>query len=47
MTIILETERLLLRRLVMSDLDALFAFYSDPEVIRYISVPTGIGTGSV
>jgi RimJ/RimL family protein N-acetyltransferase len=36
MTIILETERLLLRRLVMSDLDALFAFYSDPDVIRYI-----------
>ena len=33
---ILETERLLLRHLVMTDLDALFAFYSDPEVIRYI-----------
>jgi RimJ/RimL family protein N-acetyltransferase len=36
MTVILETPRLLLRHLVMSDLDALFAFYSDPEVTRYI-----------
>jgi RimJ/RimL family protein N-acetyltransferase len=36
MTIILETKRLLLRRFVMSDLEALFAFYSDPEVIKYI-----------
>jgi ribosomal-protein-alanine N-acetyltransferase len=36
MTTILETERLLLRHLLMTDLDALFAFYSDPEVVRYI-----------
>ena len=36
MTIILETQRLLLRHLVMSDLDNLFAFYSDPEVVQYI-----------
>jgi len=36
MNIILETERLLLRRFVMDDLDALFAFYSDPNVIQYI-----------
>jgi ribosomal-protein-alanine N-acetyltransferase len=36
MTIILETERLLLRRLIMSDLDALSALYCDPEVIQYI-----------
>ena len=36
MTIILETQRLLLRHLVLSDLDALFQFYSDPEVIKYI-----------
>ena len=36
MTIILETQRLLLRHFVMSDLDNLFAFYSDPEVVQYI-----------
>jgi RimJ/RimL family protein N-acetyltransferase len=36
MTTILETQRLLLRRPVISDLDDLFAFYSDPDVIRYI-----------
>jgi RimJ/RimL family protein N-acetyltransferase len=33
---ILETKRLLLRRLVMSDLDELYSFYCDPEVIKYI-----------
>lgn len=33
--IILETERLILRRLVMEDLNALFALYSDPEIRRY------------
>lgn len=32
---ILETERLLLRRLLPGDLDALFVLYSDPEVRRY------------
>jgi len=32
---ILETERLLLRRLVPDDLESLFALYSDPEVRRY------------
>jgi len=36
MTIILETRRLLLRHLVVDDLDALFEFYSDPDVTRYI-----------
>jgi len=36
MTIILETRRLLLRHLVVDDLDALFGFYSDPDVIKYI-----------
>src|SRR6266498_4230157 len=36
MTIILETRRLLLRRFVMSDLEALFKFYSDPSVTQYI-----------
>jgi ribosomal-protein-alanine N-acetyltransferase len=35
-TIILETQRLLLRRFVPSDLEDLFLFYSDPEVIKYI-----------
>jgi RimJ/RimL family protein N-acetyltransferase len=32
---ILETDRLLLRRLLPDDLDRLFALYSDPEVRRY------------
>ena len=32
---ILETKRLLLRRLVMGDLDDLFALYSDKEVRKY------------
>jgi len=36
LTTILETSRLLLRRFVMGDLDDLFKFYSDPDVIRYI-----------
>jgi len=34
-TYILETERLLLRRLVPEDLDALFALYRDPEIRQY------------
>lgn len=33
--IILETERLVLRRLLPEDLDALYALYSDPEIRRY------------
>ncbi len=33
---ILETDRLVLRRLVPQDLDSLFALYSDPDVRRYI-----------
>lgn len=33
---ILETKRLLLRHFTMDDLDSLFAFYSDPDVTRYI-----------
>lgn len=32
---ILETERLLMRRLVVSDLDDLYALYRDPEIRRY------------
>lgn len=41
-TIILETERLIFRRLVLSDLDALFALYSDWETRRYF--PDGTRT---
>ena len=33
---ILETNRLLLRHLVLADLDNLFALYRDPDVSRYI-----------
>lgn len=36
MTVVLETRRLLLRHFVPGDLDALFAFYSDPDVTKYI-----------
>jgi RimJ/RimL family protein N-acetyltransferase len=32
---ILETKRLMLRRLLPGDLDRLFALYSDPEIRRY------------
>ena len=32
---ILETERLLLRRLIPNDLDALYDLYRDPEIRRY------------
>jgi RimJ/RimL family protein N-acetyltransferase len=35
-TIILETKRLVLRRPVIEDLNALWALYSDPEITRYI-----------
>ena len=35
MKAILETERLLMRRLVASDLDNLYALYCDPEIRRY------------
>lgn len=40
MTIILETPRLLLRHLVMDDLDTLFALYRDPEIRKYF--PDGV-----
>lgn len=33
--LILETERLALRRLLPDDLDALFALYSDPQIRQY------------
>ena len=35
-SLILETERLLLRRQVIDDLDALWALYCDPEITRFI-----------
>lgn len=34
-TVILETKRLLLRRLLPDDLDALFTLYSNPEICQY------------
>jgi ribosomal-protein-alanine N-acetyltransferase len=34
--IILKTERLFLRRFVMDDLEPLSAFYSNPDVVKYI-----------
>jgi len=37
---ILETERILLRRLEMTDLDPLYKLYSDPELRRYF--PEGV-----
>jgi ribosomal-protein-alanine N-acetyltransferase len=40
MAIILETNRLILRHLVMDDLDALFALYRDPEIRKYF--PDGV-----
>jgi ribosomal-protein-alanine N-acetyltransferase len=40
--LVLETERLLLRRLTMADLDPLAALYRDPEVRRYF--PDGTRT---
>jgi RimJ/RimL family protein N-acetyltransferase len=40
MAIILETPRLILRHLVLDDLDELFALYSDPEIRRYF--PEGV-----
>jgi ribosomal-protein-alanine N-acetyltransferase len=42
MMIILETQRLILRRLEPGDLDSLYALYRDPEVRRYF--PEGILT---
>jgi ribosomal-protein-alanine N-acetyltransferase len=42
MTIILETNRLILRHLVLDDLDALFALYSDPEIRKFF--PEGVLT---
>jgi hypothetical protein len=35
---ILETQRLLLGHPVLEDLDDVFAFYSDPDVVKYIQM---------
>ena len=40
--IILETERLILRQLLPTDLESLFALYRDPEIRRYF--PEGVLT---
>ncbi len=40
MAVILETPRLVLRHLVLDDLEELFALYSDPEIRRYF--PEGV-----
>lgn len=40
MTIILETPRLILRHLVLDDLDELFVLYNDPEIRKYF--PDGV-----
>jgi [ribosomal protein S5]-alanine N-acetyltransferase len=39
----LETERLVLRPLRIDDLDALAAFYADPEVMRFIGAGGPVG----
>lgn len=36
MTLVLETDRLLLRHIEWTDLDALAAIMGDPEVMHYI-----------
>lgn len=40
MAIILETQRLTLRHLILDDLDELFTLYSDPEIRKYF--PEGV-----
>ena len=35
----IETERLILRPLRMSDVDDLYEYQSDPEIVRYIPWP--------
>ena len=36
MEIIIETERLIIREIVLTDIDAMFELHSDPEVHRYL-----------
>lgn len=38
MNVLLETERLVLRRWTLDDIDALFAIFGDPEVMKYVSL---------
>jgi RimJ/RimL family protein N-acetyltransferase len=40
MPVIIETPRLLLRTWALDDAEAAFAFYSDPEVMRFLSAGT-------
>jgi RimJ/RimL family protein N-acetyltransferase len=40
MPVIIETPRLLLRTWALNDAEAAFAFYSDPEVMRFLSAGT-------
>jgi len=35
-TVILETQRLILRHYTTDDLDSLITFYSDPDVVKHI-----------
>lgn len=37
MAVLLETERLTLRRFVAADVDGLFALHNDPDVMRYLT----------
>lgn len=40
MKIIIETERLIIREIVLTDMDAMFELHSDPEVHRYLGNKT-------
>ena len=40
MKIITETERLIIREIVPTDIDSMFALHSDPEVHRYLGNST-------
>ena len=39
MTLRIETERLVLRPMLMSDVDDLYEYQSNPEIVRYIPWP--------
>ena len=42
----LETTRLLIRDFIESDLDAVYAYGSDPEVVRYMAFPRSTLAGT-
>ena len=42
----LETERLLIRDFIASDFDAVYAYGSDPEVVRYMPFPPSTPDGT-